>query len=284
MSVKSLSSSTIESFAVGNKFSGPSGISALTTSAVSSTTGSPTITTNGGATIYSYTGDGSMVLTDGGTCDILVVGGGGAGAPGASSRGRSGGGGGGVAYYQDVYIPAGTATITVGAGGAIGLDYQNSYAGGASAVQNGDSFVLIAPGGGGGHRDAISQGGSDGGSGSGSFGGGTGESSKPGRAISSWLGNDGGNGYMTDSASCSGGGGGGAGGVGGNASSNRGGNGGVGRSISITGSSVIYSPGGAGSSGNDVDGTNPTGQGTAKGSGGEANQAGVDGIVIVRIG
>ena len=51
----------------------------LTTTDVTSTTGSPTITTSGIYTIYRYTGSGTISVNKNGLCDVLVVGGGGSG-------------------------------------------------------------------------------------------------------------------------------------------------------------------------------------------------------------
>ena len=59
---------------------GSAGAATLTSADVTSTTGSPTITTSGANTIYTFTGSGTMVLGKAGLCDALVVGGGGGGA------------------------------------------------------------------------------------------------------------------------------------------------------------------------------------------------------------
>ena len=60
---------------------------------ISSTTGSPTITTDAGASVYLFTGDGTIVVGTGGTARVCVIGAGGGGGPVIS--GESGGGGGG---------------------------------------------------------------------------------------------------------------------------------------------------------------------------------------------
>lgn len=68
---------------------------------------------------------GSLVVTNAGYAQVLVVGGGGGGA--ALSDGGAGGGGGGV-RWGTFKIPAATHTVTVGGGGASGSD------GGASSL------------------------------------------------------------------------------------------------------------------------------------------------------
>jgi hypothetical protein len=65
-----------------------------------------------------YNASGTLTVTKAGFADVLVVGGGGGGARGASSFG--GGGAGGHLEAANVFIPAATITVTVGAGGAGG--------------------------------------------------------------------------------------------------------------------------------------------------------------------
>ena len=84
---------------------------------VSGTTGSPTETNDGDATIYSFTGSGSITVSRAGFVDLLLVGGGGAGGGGHGG----GGGAGGHSYVQNVYLPAGSHTVTVGGGGGAGI-------------------------------------------------------------------------------------------------------------------------------------------------------------------
>lgn len=253
---------------------------------VSSTTGSPTITTDGTATIYKWTGDGTAVIGTGGLVTFWVIGGGGGGA--------MGGGGAGAACYAQGIVAAGTLTVRVGAGGAAGgSGGTTGYLGLPSALG-----PFQASGGGGG---AVNSGaGVAGGS-----GGGGGESSGAGGAGISPAGFAGGAGYSGSGADRAMGGGGGGGGVGGAGTVSIGGAGGVGMATTITGSTVSLAGGGgggryAGSPGAGVNGggtggtsaggmtagtINTGGGGGGTGSGGGANgAAGGSGIVYMRVG
>ena len=66
---------------------GSGGAATLTSGDVTSTTGSPTITTSGIYTIYQFTGSGTIVLGKAGLCDVLVIGGGGGGSMGGGGAG-----------------------------------------------------------------------------------------------------------------------------------------------------------------------------------------------------
>jgi len=244
---------------------------------------------------------GTLTVTRGGLCDILLVGGGGGGGRAYAA----GGGAGGVLYIENAYMPSGSLDVVVGDGG---VNFASTSAGDGPIVgQNGlpsSLWKYYVPGGGGGgcvHTyfnisgyDAL--GGQNGGSGGGS--GGEQEAvitTRPGLGVSG-IGNNGGNG-----AQYSGGGGGGAGAVGGAASSNIGGNGGNGVDNSITGSSITYGGGGGGGgatggvggtggggagtsgAGNGTSGTPNTGGGGGAGAGtSNIGGNGGSGIVIVR--
>ena len=250
---------------------------------------------------YEFTASGSLTLDRGGFADVLVVGGGGGGGI-APSAGGAGGGAGAHLYATDAYLPAGSLTVTIGAGGAAYTSVQGEGRlgnnGGASSIGN-----YYAPGGGGAGTKTVagsdrllrySHAGLNGGSGGGAGGFETGSTAAAGLGIA--LGNDGGTG-----ASQAGGGGGGAGAQGSSASSGAGGNGGAGSANSITGSSVTRAGGGGGhgsttrgsggtggggdaTTGNGDSGTTNTGGGGGGGVGtGNAGGPGGSGIVIVRV-
>jgi hypothetical protein len=164
-------------------------------------------------------GSGTLTVTTAGFADIVVLGGGGAGIGVAGG----GGGAGGLLQVTNAYLPVGTLTVTVGAGGAK-ISGATAFAPSGSPSRLGDYYGV----GGGGCFDrrnlATHYGGSGGG---GSYGaplytGGTGT---PGQ------GNNGGTG-----ATSSAGGGGGAGGVGANGTAGTtGGAGGTGMHITLAG-------------------------------------------------
>jgi len=229
--------------------------------------------------VFTYTGDtisGSgqtqytvNVPTGGILCDILVVGGGGSGG---NDRG-GGGGGGGVIYLQNITLN-GSFTILVGNGGigaTSGLPSGSGTRGtnGINTSISGSSLTTITAigGGTGGSCHPSVKNGLDGGSGGGgSQYGGAGS----GGNGTTKQGNNGGVGYEGGAA----GGGGGAVAIGTNATSTNAGNGGIGNSISITGTTVIYGSGGGGggSFGSGIGGYNQAfGTGGSIGAGNGAN-------------
>ena len=206
----------------------------------------------------------------------LVVGGGGCGG---STMG-GGGGGGGVVYNDAVSLVLNTGDTfvsTVGAGGLNGtlVDYSVSgLNGGDSELRICGASIPAAGGGGGGSWQP-------GNARDGASGGGSARSCTPGKGVSG-QGFAGGMGYGTN-AYGSGGGGGGASEPGDPSSveNKKAGKGGEGRSISITGTPVVYGSGGGGGGNNttsfgkhdpNVGGTN-AGDGAKDGNGGK----GVDG-------
>jgi hypothetical protein len=254
-----------------------SGAPTLTSADVTSTTGSPTITTSGGRTIYAFSGSGTIVLGKAGLCDLLVVGGGGAATRGA-------GGAGGMLPLTSAYLQAGTLTVTVGAGGTIASGY---------AVRGLDSRLdsFYAIGGGNGTRIDAGFIGQSGGSGAGGY---YNSASAAGGTGTGGQGNNGGAATGGNAA----GGGGGASAVGASVSANAGGAGGAGSANSITGSSVTYAGGGggygfttAGAGGAGGGGAGTTGANGTAGSvntgggagGGTTGSAGGSGIIIVSV-
>ena len=261
---------------------------------VSGTTGSPTVgtVTSGGDTfdVYSFTGDGSITFSDAGLVDVLVLsGGGGGGSTTGSNQGAGGGGAGGWVRLPDFLVSAGTATVTVGGGGAADTNGgQSVFAG-----------LIVAPAGGAGNNTVGKNGASGAGSGSGS-----GIQSGIGSTISPAIGNDGGLGFSGPLASISGGGGGGQGAVGGNAATTVGGAGGAGLASDITGTSLFYAgggggggrAGGGGAGGSSIGGAgggnaagvsaSPANRGSGgggAGGGAASGGSGSSGVVIVRV-
>ena len=259
-------------------------------------------TPTGTYTGYAYktfTASSTLTVTQAGFCDLVLCAGGGAGC-----RDRAGAGGaGGVLQITNAYLPVGTLTVTIGAGGASSVIETQGDNGSSSAIAQ-----LAVPGGGrGGSRNDANSKGLTGGSGGGGFAGGAGGSGLPG------AGNAGGSGVSTAPAYGSGAGGG-AGAVGGNGTGSNGGNGGAGTTTTIAGTTPSgayvagsYALGGGGGGGCDT-GTGGTGgsggggtggsgtpsvaatSGTANtGGGGGAGAAGANagsggsGIVIIRV-
>ncbi len=233
--------------------------------------------TSGGYTYHWFTSSGDLVVTDDGLVDVLLVAAG--GGAGGGSRSGGGGGGGGVLLYEGLYLPAGTATVVVGAGGA-----GAAGGGGFPAGLPGNQASLgdfIAPGGGGGAGNEMI--GHSGGCGGGS---GAGDNAIDRGEVLPGFGFRGGGGNNNQGNSGGGGGFGGAGATGGG--------GGVGTdtysvwaSATSTGDSGYYAGGGAGTtgSGGDGGGGNSGGQnGAANTGGGGGAQAGNggSGLVIVR--
>jgi len=187
---------------------------------------------------YTFTSSGTLTVDTAGFADVLVVGGGGGGG---NAQG-GGGGAGGYLAITDAYLPAGTLTVTVGAGGA-GATASTNLLSGANGIS---SRLASYYGVGGGAGAGISSGanglaqGFSGGSGGGAAG--RGDLSRSGGVGTSGQGNDGGDQPAVNNA----GGGGGADAVGGNGSASAAGNGGNGLASSITGSSVTRAGGGGG--------------------------------------
>ena len=242
----------------------------------------------------SFLSSSTLTCTTSGLADILVIGGGGAGGDRGSAfdRNHGGGGAGGFVYITDVYLTAGSITVTVGAGAA------RKTEGGTSSTF--DKIAAIG-GGSGPYQDSGDFQPNRGGSG----GGGAGAAAAAPRTAGGGManqGNNGGNGSSGgDSAADGGGGGGGAGAVGAVGTGSVGGAGGAGSANSITGTSVTYAGGGGGSRNSGSPGAGGSGGGgaggTTNGTNGAANLGGGgggafssntagtggSGIIIVRV-
>ena len=195
------------------------------------------ITYSGGYTIHTFTGSGTFTaLQTISNAEVFVVAGGGS----ANGNGAGGGGGGGVLLTSNYTIPAGTVSVTVGAGGYPGRYTNPSIPGGNSSF---GSIVALggdgADGGtsSGGGQNCTRTGGSGSGCNSGLITGAAGSHGTPGQGY------DGGTASpLPWSCNSAGGGGGGATHAGYAAAENHGGNGGQG----YTYLGGIYGSGGGG--------------------------------------
>lgn len=252
-------------------------------------------TATGSYTGYKYltfTASGTITVTTAGFADIVVCSGGGGGL-----TLNGGGGAGGVLQVTNAYLPVGTLTVTVGAGGSSATSSIGGY---GQPSRLGSYYSVGGAGASSSAAVAVSYGGSGAG---GPYVGNAGTSGTPG------LGNNGGSGSTNPAPNVASGGGGGAGAVGANGSGTTGGNGGAGTTTTIagttpTGAYVAGSyalGGGGGGEGDGVGGTGGSGgggnggvraasgaSGTANtggggGSGGAGAGNGGSGIVIVRV-
>ena len=178
--------------------------------------------------------NGTLKVTGSGYVEILAVGGGGGGGNAQGTYGAGGGGAGGVVHKKDVFVEAGDYSITIGEGGAIGVN------GGITSA-----LGINAYGGGAGRRADSSGKGNDGASGGGAvmWNGGT-PNDVGGAAVYAEYGNMGNAGGGTSNPFGAGGGGGAdeAGETTGTSSPGRGGNG---YECEITGEKIYYAGGGA---------------------------------------
>jgi hypothetical protein len=248
---------------------------------VSGTTGSPSVDTSSrpGKTIYTFNGSGSITVASAGLVEIRVCGGGGGGQGARNTQYEgAGGGGGGHVVDTSAYLPAGTHTVTVGAGGAAGAGNVAANGDGSAGSPGFASLVAryVAIGGGGGGAGTKGGRGGSGGGGCGTYGGGTNLGNPTGGLADAGQGNNGAVGSGLSTA----GGGGGAGAAG------SGTTGGAGLADSITGSSVTRCAGGNAATGSGSPGGANTGNGGAGGlaSSSSAGSAGGSGQVIIVIG
>lgn len=201
---------------------------------------------------------GSLVVSESGNLDVLVVAGGGGGSAGGGNGSGAGGGAGGLIYSSSVAVAAGTIPVTVGGGGKGGDTVVTTDRSGGNGTNSVFGSLTAFGGGGAGSYNNIS--GKNGGSGGGGSyyypGAGSGTN---GQGYAGGLGY----GLYSGTTERGGGGGGGAGTAGTNWFGNNGGRGGAGRSLSLSGSAQWYAGGGGG--GGAVAGVGGTGGG---GSGG----------------
>lgn len=206
------------------------------------------------ATVYRFTGTGSITFAQGGLVDVLCQGPGGSG--GDSSAGAAGAGGaGGYVIKTDVYVTSGAQTVYIGAGMAnsfsvVGNPQVSTFAG----------VTAVGGGNGGPYRDRMPSGGACGG-GSASFAVSTAQGSNYQGTIGANL--RGGNGANV--------GNGGGGGVGGDAS---GGSGGAGAAPGSTWGAAVGTLGAGGGGASMTANT---------GNGGNVNASGNSGLVLVRV-
>jgi len=244
--------------------------------------------TDGGTdyTVHTFTSSGTLTFSEGGSdVEYLVVAGGGGSNRGVTSS--AGAGAGGLLKYVDgesnntgagfLTVTATAYTMTVGDGGAGGLDNTNSTALGSkgqnSTAFDGSGLELDAEGGGNaGFTDwYVSQiNGGSGGSGGGAVStgvGGSGNAGPPRQGFDGGIDTGNGNSH---------GGGGGAGQAGADGNNNVGGHGGDGISSSITGTAGYYA-GGGGGNGYNFPGSGGLGGGGDGGTGSISPTQGVDG-------
>lgn len=243
----------------------PVGGGGLPKATVTGTTGSPNVNTTSrpGRTIYTFTGSGSITFGQAGSCEVFLAGGGG-GTAGGSNNALPGAGAGGYVLNTSAVVPAGTFTVTVGAGGAGGVGGAPSF--GCAGFPSSIHTLFTALGGGQGQANSNAMQVLSGGSGGGTFDNITGGAGLVGQ------GNNGGR--SISGTGRPGGGGAGAAGADSNGTVN-GRPGGAGLSNTITGSSVTYCGGGGGGAGNG--GSGGAGGAGGGGAGAPANNSGNNG-------
>jgi hypothetical protein len=237
----------------GVNLNSSTGIISGTPAAVSSaTTYSFSVTATDGSNT-SATRAFSFVV-DNGLAEILVVAGGGGGGYHSGTGVNGGGGAGGLAYASAYSIFSGSYLVSVGAGGSGGTLTSSVKRGNSGSDSRFGPIVANGGGYGGAGNEAGSFNGGAGGSGGGTTADPTAIAGSATQASGSGYigyGFAGGTGSNVNGGHAAGGGGGSAG-VGGNGISNnvtdQGGTGGIGRSYSITGTSLFYAAGGGGGS------------------------------------
>lgn len=202
-----------------------------------------------------FTSTNTLVVTQEGVFDVLMIAGGGAGGSSLGGAEGGGGGAGGIHIVQTVLLTVGTYTITVGAGGAAADG--NGLFGGWSGISTMRQQVAGGAGGGGRWGGAVLGPNSGGASYRGGYGGNAGLAAQQLYGFSS----GGSNGAGVN------GGGAGQGGAGGTNG------GGAGVTLTFTGTSTSYSGGGSGASAYNVAGTTFGGANSGGGGGGSSQYA-----------
>ena len=92
--------------------------------------------TSGGYKYHTFTSSGTLTVSKAGVCEVLVVAGGGAGRSTVATQPGPGGGAGGLINASDIYLAAGSHTVTVGAGGtgASSVGVNNCTSGSESSI------------------------------------------------------------------------------------------------------------------------------------------------------
>lgn len=256
------------------------------------------VTQDGNNIIHTFLEDGVFVAEESFAVEALVVAGGGGGGGGWSGAG--GGGAGGLVYDASQSISIGSKTVTIGAGGAGGVDDEGTppHSGDDGVDSVFDTITAVGGGAGDGSQSDGNPGGCGGGGMFGQTGGAATQGDSGGGTGYGFAGGDGG----ANSDGFCGGGGGGTSEVGENGNSaTKPGDGGDGKSYSISGGAVNYGGGGgggrndagtigSGGAGGGGDGAHGIGDnatantGGGGGGGGSAYDAGGDGgsgIVII---
>ena len=221
-----------------------------------------------------FTASGTLTVTTAGFADLVVVGGGGSGAANPTYGGGGGGGGGGFLAITNAYLPAGTLTVTIGAGGAVNTISTTQGTTGLPTRMD----TYYAPGGAGGAGPAAT---SNNNAQPGASGGGAGANGTGGAGVAG-IGFAGGSSSGASYPNGGGGGGGGGSAVGATTTTSAGAAGGAGGSTSIAGTtptgayvagSKSYAGGGGGGSYGGAGGAGGTGGGGA-GAGGSPSATG----------
>jgi hypothetical protein len=228
-------------------------------------------------TLLTFASDSTLTVTKAGLFDILCVGGGGGGGPQVYGSEPTGGGGGGMACISTLYLPSGSYTVDIGAGGASHSLGETSIIYDAKATTSvvhgiGGQFGAEAWGG------VTPYQGNQGGQ---SYRSGYGQTIAGAISLHPLGYNGGGSQNSTTRA-------GGGAGAGGNASDSPAGTAGIGRTLTFTGSSTTFGQGGGGGTSSGLGTNTPLTANSGNGGNGRqsggsgAGASGSSGVVYVR--